>query len=707
MMFWLYSISIQPNMTHHKLSTAASDQSTPVETGSDQAILSQSATDRDISDPASAKVQAVNIDRTDLSHIDHENTTANTQTNRFAFAKKHKILIGISAFLLFLLTIITIIGIQTYLIASQLKAEAFAAKAIAAQGYDQFKAQNLPAAEASVKQLDEKLVAIEQLYNQLGFYNYFPLASRYYQDGQHGLNAGKAGIAAAEKTLAVITPHADVLGFAGEGTFEGGTAEDRLKVILQTLEKVTPELEAVANDLSVMETELAEINPAHYPEQVRGTVVRNYIVMAQDFTTGALTAVTEFKPVLEQLPSIAGATGERRKYLILFQNDNELRPTGGFLTAYAVVNVEDGKVTPEKSDDIYELDKKFSERLPIPEALGRYLTTEKYWNMRDMNTSPDFKTSMDQFFQYYIEVPGEPREIDGIIAVDTEFLTDLLTVLGPVAVPGYGTFSAETDPACDCPQIILALSEIITKPTPYLREDRKGILGPLMREILTKSYGAPKTQWPQLADVGWQSIQGKHLQLYFVNEEHQTAAEVLKAAGRMPTPQDGQDFLAIVNANLGGAKSNLFTDYTVKQIIANPPDNGKLTKTLEITYNNNRRADNCNLEAGLLCLNSTLRDWTRIYVPAGSEIISAQGFTEEPRVYEEAGLSVIDGFFILEPNSSAKVILEYAVPYQNPTEYTLDIWKQGGIKSYEMLMDVTGGEEQVLVEKDVTYQTEF
>ncbi len=627
--------------------------------------------------------------------------------HKFAFAKKHQLIIGICAFFIFILTIFSMVGFKTYLVVNQLKTELFAAKAIAAQGYDQFKAQNLPAVAVSVEQLDEKLVTIEQLYHQLGFYNYLPFANRYYEDGQHALNAGKAGITAAEKALALITPHADILGFTGEGTFEGGTAEDRLKVILQTLEKVTPELEDVTTELQTMNAELAELNPDHYPAELRGYEIKNTITLAQDFSAGAITAVTEFKPVLEQLPSIAGATGERRKYLILFQNDNELRPTGGFLTAYAVVNVEDGKVTPEKSDDIYELDKKFNQRIPIPEALGKYLTTEKYWHLRDMNTSPDYKTSMDQFFEHYLEIPGEPREIDGIIAVDTEFLTALLSVLGPVNVPGYGTFSAENDPACDCPQIIYALSEIITRPTPYLREDRKGILGPLMREILTKSYGAPKTQWPQLASVGWSSIQGKHLQLYFVDAAHQSAAEVLKAAGRMPTPQEGQDFLAIVNANLGGAKSNLFTDYTVKQVITNPPENGKLRKTLEITYKNNRRADNCNLEAGLLCLNSTLRDWTRIYVPAGSEVISAQGFTEEPQVYDEAGLSVIDGFFILEPNSSAKVIVEYLVPYQDSAEYKLDIWKQGGITSYEALMDVTGGEEKILVDKDTSYQTEF
>jgi hypothetical protein len=324
-----------------------------------------------------------------------------------------------------------------------------------------------------------------------------------------------------------------------------------------------------------------------------------------------------------------------------------------------------------------------------------------------MNISPDFEESMTVFFEHYKEIRGEPGdEIDGIIAVDTEFLNDLLTVLGPVDVPGYGAFSSENNPKCDCPQIIYALSEIITRPTPYLREDRKGILGPLMRSILTKAYGAPKQQWPELFGTGWDSVQARHIQFYFPDENLQNAALTANAAGKLNPAPEGEDFLAIINANLGGAKSNLFVEYEVKQTVS-APENGFITKSIEIDYKNTRKADNCDLEAGLLCLNSTLRDWTRIYLPKGTELVSAQGFTEEPDSYEEKGFSVVDGFFSLEPLSQAKIRLTYKVPYQDVTTYKLNIWKQGGISQYQTLIDVTGGQEQILIEKDTQYQAMF
>lgn len=630
----------------------------------------------------------------------------NPADHELGFIKKHRRPLLITVSILGLLLIITVgLSIYSLKVLNNFKTQALEAKITAQAAYTNFKNQNLPATEVELKKLADQEHQLRQTYQRLSLYKSIPVLRNYYLDGEHAFNAGEAGLRAGLKTIEAITPYADVLGFAGEGTFTGGTAEDRLKLILQTIEKISPILDEITAELDTVQTELAAIDPNRYPEEVSGQEIRPNIIAAQKSGQTAIDAITQYRPIIEQLPEIMGANGNRKKYLILFQNDNELRPTGGFLTAYATIFIEDGKVAPEKSDDIYELDKKFNQRIPIPEELGRYLTTEKYWNLRDMNISPDFKISMDKFLEYYLEIPSEPDDIDGVITVDTEFLTKLLTVLGPIEVPGYGTFSAKNDPHCDCPQVVYALSEIITRPTPYLRDDRKGILGPMMRAILTKSYGAPKQQWPELFKTGIESMEGRHLQIYFMDETAQAAAEAINAAGTM-TPKPGADFLAIVNANLGGAKSNLFTEYEVSQLVS-APENGRITKEVEITYRNIRQADNCNLEAGLLCLNSTLRDWTRLYLPAGSELVDAQGFTETAKEYEEDGFHVIDGFFILEPLGQAKLKITYTVPYEDTQTYRVKLWKQGGVDPIPTVMDVTGGQEKILINKDTLYETPF
>lgn len=631
-----------------------------------------------------------------------------SQTKK-GFFKKYGKAIVITFVVLLLLSILPAgLAFYTYGVVNQLKAQGQELATTGRAALDAFKAQDLPTTEAQLKKAEEQLTGIRGTYQKLSFYKAIPIASGYYTDGEHGLNAADAGMQAGLKGIASIAPYADVLGFSGEGTFEGGAAENRVKLILQTLEKVTPELDAIAADLETAQTELNEINTNRwlYTQEVGGIVPAEQISEAQMQLGNAATVLSDYRPIIENLPKIAGADGERKKYLILFQNDNELRATGGFLTAYSVIFIEDGVVTPEKSDDIYELDKKFTERIDIPEALGRYLTTEKYFNLRDMNISPDFKNSMDLFYENYSEIRGEPENIDGIIAVDTHVLNSLVDIVGPIEVAGYGTFTADIDPSCECPEIIHVLSEIITRPTPYIREDRKGILAPLMQSILTRIYQSPRTFMNDLFTTGLEGIEGRHIQMYFFDEELQQAVESINAAGRMEQSENAEDFLAIVNANLGGAKSNLYVKYDVSQTVTGP-ENGKITKEVEIKYRNPRRADNCNLEDGLLCLNSTLRDWTRIYLPEGAELVDAQGFNEQPKEYDEEGFHVIDGFFILEPLGQAKLKLTYTVPYNSAEDYSLQIWKQGGTDPIEHIISVNGIEDIVLVGKDTIFESEF
>jgi len=620
------------------------------------------------------------------------------------------------AFIVASLFIILLTSLASYtaLIAKEIKNEVDQITPVALEAKAILASQNIMALPEKIAQLKTAKEKIQTSYHKLAFYGKIPLLKQYYFDGETLFKVADLGISSAEKGINALVPYADILGFQGEGSFTGGTTQDRIVLILETLKEIQPTIDQIDQEISTLANLLNEIDPNRYPQKLKGQEIRNKIIEIQKTSKIASQTFSDYKPVIASLGKMAGAE-EPQKYLVLFQNDNELRPTGGFLTAYAIITIDKGVVNSEKSDDIYELDQKFTKRIAIPEVLGKYLTTEKYYHLRDMNISPDFKTSMEEFYANYSTVRGEPDDIDGIIAVDTHVLSELLKVIGPVEAPGYGVFSAENDIRCDCPQVVYALSEIITKPTPYMREDRKGVLGPLMKSILAKTFDLDKARFPELFAVAMSSIEGRHLQMYFMDEASQRASEQINAGGRLYSLKDNfkgwqmgtnMDFLAIVDANLGGAKSNLFTNYEVKQTI-NAPVDGRLEKTVEITYKNTRKADNCNLEAGKLCLNSTLNDWLRIYVPAGAELIDIQGISNEASVYEEENLTVIDGYFSLEPMGLAKIKLSYTIPYTDGVNYNLKMWKQGGIDAVPLLIDVTGGEEQLLLDKDLDYSTTF
>jgi hypothetical protein len=158
----------------------------------------------------------------------------------------------------------------------------------------------------------------------------------------------------------------------------------------------------------------------------------------------------------------------------------------------------------------------------------------------------------------------------------------------------------------------------------------------------------------------------------------QEAAERINIAGRIR--EFNGDYLHINDANFGGAKSNIFVTQEVEHEIE--IGEGQTTKTVTMAYKNPFVASNCNLEAGQLCLNGVLRDFMRIYVPMGSELVESLGFEEDTvKTYDELGKTVIEGFFLLQPQSQTKLVLKYTVPYSPEDEYRLMIQKQPGTYS--------------------------
>ncbi|MFC1653820.1 DUF4012 domain-containing protein [Patescibacteria group bacterium] len=534
------------------------------------------------------------------------------------------------------------------------------------------KSQNLVLASEKLNKFHQDLKGIERTYKLLSWMEYSPFRW-HYQDGKRVILAAISGTEAGKAGLDAVMPYTDVLGLEGEGTFTGGTTEDRIVAILDTLDKISPVLDEVSSKLKFANEQISQIDPKRYPEKIAGRSVEDVIQEGKSYLNSAASGIDNVKPVIEVLPKLAGVD-ETKRYLVLFQNDAELRPTGGFMTAYAIMDLTRGTIIAERSEDIYSLDNKFNKRLQPPKPIEKYFPLVYYWYLRDMNLSPDFKVSMDTFVQYYEQVPGEP-EVDGIISIDTNVLKDLVAVLGPVDVPGYGSFSSEIVPQCECPQVIWKLEDMVTRPVSEIRTDRKAVLGPMMQTLLQKAYDADSNAWPELFQSMFKNVAEKHILFYMKDEQIQNAAEKINVAGRM-VDYDG-DYLHINDANFGGAKSNMFVTQEVDQEIE--INEGSVTKDVTLVYKNPFRGSNCNLEAGKLCLNGILRDFIRIYIPIGSELVETQGFEKDSvEVYEELGKTVIEGFFLLQPQSQTKLKLTYSSPYSPTDKYKLMIQKQPG-----------------------------
>ncbi|MDD3679691.1 MAG: DUF4012 domain-containing protein [Candidatus Shapirobacteria bacterium] len=559
-----------------------------------------------------------------------------------------------------------------------------------AEGKQGLSEKNLSFLEEKITEGALLLADCHQPLKRMAWLKIVPVANKYFANIEYGLEATEKLVDAGKLTVEALAPYADILGFNQEEAKEEETEEektqDRIQFLMETGPQLAKNIDIISQDIKEASALLEKINKNYLPENFRGQPIKAYIISFKDSLNTNLVFIDGLKPVLENLPFFLGKD-ELRTYLVIFQNDAELRPSGGFLTAYALLEVRDGQVTPILSQDIYDLDNRFNSRLKAPRPIADYLPGVYYWNLRDMNLSADFIASMDNFYQNYQDIPGT-KDVDGILAVDTKFLTLLLEVLGPIGVSGWGDFSAQPEDACGgCPQVVYRLESIITRPLGTLVTDRKAVIGPLMHSILLNMTNSPAQKIPSLLQALITGIKQKNVLFYALEEDKQAALEGLNISGRIEDFADG-DYFHLNDTNFAGAKSNLFIEQQVEQNFLVAKD-GTITKEIKIRYANPAPASDCNLESGGLCLNGLYRNWFRIYVPLGSQLIEMKGSEVEALVYDELGKTVFEGFFgdkyPLYPDGGTSIVsLTYQLPfkYDKNRPFRLLIQKQPGTKNH-------------------------
>src|SRR3989344_5416267 len=509
----------------------------------------------------------------------------------------------------------------------------------------------------------------------------------YISDFKNAVEAGDYMVKAGQESVKAITPYADLLGFKkGESSFVEKTAEDRLQTAILTLDKMLAKVDPISEDIKQAELRIEKIDPGRYPKKLGKTIVRERIDNIKEQFTGMASLFVEAKPLVKNLPEIFGSDNEKT-YLLLFQNDKELRATGGFLTAYAVFKIKNGKMTVQRSKDIYTLDDSISNHPQAPEEILTYHKNVSRFYIRDSNLSPDLPSSIDLFNSLY-KNSGEKVNYDGIITIDTNVLVDMLTIFGDTEARGF-RFSAEKDKRCDCPQVIYTLLNEIDRPVGFIKEDRKGILGDLMYELFYKAIGfSPSKYWGTLIQEMFKNLQERHVQLYFVDSNLQKSVEKLNFAGKLQE-YDG-DYLHVNNVNFAGAKANLFASQSISSK-TKLNDNGKITREVVVEFRNPYPHSDCNLERGGLCLNATLRNWIRVYVPKGSELVSFDGSKKKVQTYDELGKTVFEGYLEITPEGKAHVVVKYSLPDSvNGKDYKLLIQKQPGTYEDKLKVDVDG-----------------
>lgn len=600
---------------------------------------------------------------------------------QFKFKNK-KLLMWVGGVLAVLVVLAVIVGIQAFGVYKQ----AMKTKAQASVAFAKLKEQDIAAARDELAKTQTEITALEKKLGTLSYFKFIPLAGGYYNDADHLLKASSYGVDAGIVTADALIPYVDVLGLKGKGTFTGGTAQDRIRTAVKTMGKVVPQIDKIEEKLKLAKAEVDEVNPNHYPAIGKIKKVREAIQQIKDVTDGAVIAVGQGKPLIKALPSLLGEK-EGKKYLMLFQNDAELRPTGGFLTYYSVFRVEEGNIKIDNSSDIYSLDNSIYSRPAVSPIIKKYFPSVGQAFIRDINLSPDFIVSMKDFNSMYLK-SSQKSDVDGIIAVDTHFFVNIISILGEVEADGL-KFTADNDPACGCPQVVYALENEISRPVNYVKTNRKGLLGDLMIATLDKALrSSPKLYWGRLFQQFIVDANEKNILFYIYDESAQQGIEALNWAGRVKNFNG--DYLYVNDANFGGQKSNLFVTKSMTIDYTTASD-GKITKKVTIEYKNPKPYSDCNLERGGLCLNATLRNYQRLLVPKGSVLATSKGSQVKVGTSDELGKTVFDAFFTVNPLGKATMTYEYTLPFKAGDKVLpVLIQKQPGVDNIPTTINVNG-----------------
>ncbi|MEK7188901.1 MAG: DUF4012 domain-containing protein, partial [Patescibacteria group bacterium] len=347
------------------------------------------------------------------------------------------------------------------------------------------------------------------------------------------------------------------------------------------------------------------------------------------------------------LSELLGAT-EPKRYVVLFQNNNELRPAGGFIGSLAFVDVSKGAVTniDVPGGGSYDFQGYLSEHVKAPKPLS---LLNARWELQDANWYPDWPTSAAKVV-WFLEHAGFST-VDGVIAVQATTLEKLLALTGPVEFPEQGVTLTSAN----------VLSEIQTAvELEYDKEENKpkAYIGELLPRVLEKLLAANGPDMLATLGLVKSEISEKNILLYFNDQD---ANQAFKLRGWQPSvAASNTDYLSVIHANIGGGKTDGVIDESWSQEVVIDAEGNA---TAELTIVREHAGDPGSSFTGV---NNV--DYARVYAPAGSELISFTGtkppqpsLFETPQVYyqDDEELARIEGKVIIDEATGTRITNEF------------------------------------------------
>lgn len=405
-----------------------------------------------------------------------------------------------------------------------------------------------------------------------------------------------------------------------------------------------------------------------------------------------LTSINDVAPMVEEFL----AAVKPRTYLILFQNNMELRSTGGFIGSYAILQIDNGHISDFRIEDVYTADGQLKGHVEPPAAFRKYMSQPHYF-LRDSNFDPDFAVSGEKAAWFLEKELG--TKVDGVIGINLFLAQKILKVIGPVQLADFNNEK-------------ISAENFFQKEQQFVEKDffpgstqKKDFLTALNNTIIAKLTSDQHFLFSILPVIK-QAFEEKNILLYTRDSTLQKMIEEKGYGGRMAEVKctdstDGSgnfiggsicfsDYLSVIETNLGVNKVNYFISksVTVEKKIGG---DGKISSVVTLSYENDSLPE---INKG----NNTYTNYLRLFVPLGSKLnsVTLNGFPIplsdiDIENYQSDKISI--GFLVkIAPENKGVVKISYDLPRSIAREdkyYQLLFQKQGGDKLAPIVLSLT------------------
>ena len=396
-----------------------------------------------------------------------------------------------------------------------------------------------------------------------------------------------------------------------------------------------------------------------------------------DQLTKINTDVNLMGKMVDILPEMLGADGKKREYMVLLQNESELRATGGFIGSYAMVSFQNGKLLNFEVKDVYDADGQLKGHVEPPAEIKNYLG-EANWFMRDANWNPDFATSAGDI-QWFLDKEIN-KKVDGVFGINLATAKSIVAVVGEVSVPAFKEKINKDN--------LYEQAEYYSETQFFPGSNQKAsFLGSLGKQLMEEIKGLDSKKQLLLVESMIDLLESNEIQLMFNNSTAQTVVKNLGWDGSIFNGKCAKencmtDYLYLVESNLGVNKANYFLYRNIEQLVE--INKQSVGRTVKINYENTAKSSS--FPGG------DYKNYLRIYLPTDVNLSQVAVYdtnninqkkiysTEEIKVQEINGKKEV-GFLVTVPILSKKTV-EISYSSQNSLtnsfSYVNYIQKQSG-----------------------------